>query len=95
METYTVKKELKLFNTHWKIGDTITDEDIEKLFSENTKEYLILDKWIEEETFKLGEKVCISKRTGEIGLLLGIRKEVTTKEFTLYLVGFESIGCNW
>ena len=46
--TYKVLKPLGIFNTRWNVGDIISEIDIDWVFSQNTKEYLILDGWIEE-----------------------------------------------
>ena len=45
---YIVLKPFGIFNTRWNVGDIINEMDIDWVFSQNTKEYLILDKWIEE-----------------------------------------------
>lgn len=44
---YKVLKEIKVFNTHWKVGDVISDIDIDLIFAPGIKENLILDKRIE------------------------------------------------
>ena len=37
-----------ILNVHWKVGDFISDYDIDKLFSVSTKEFFILDEKIEQ-----------------------------------------------
>ena len=48
MKYYKVLQHISIFNTNWLCGDIIDDDDIDWIFSNNTKEYLILDGWIEE-----------------------------------------------
>ena len=45
---YKVLKPFGIFNTRWNVGDIISEIDIDWVYSQNTKEYLILDGWIEE-----------------------------------------------
>jgi len=48
---YKILKPIQIFNIDWKINQVINESEIDKIFSEGTKEYLILDKWIKKAGF--------------------------------------------
>lgn len=45
---YRVLKTINIFNTRWGIGNIIDDYEIDKIFSDTTKNFLVTDNWIEE-----------------------------------------------